>query len=393
MPRGDVYKSLACALLAILLVLDWMQYASDELEQTIEEAHSWQEWREPPTNTTTLSPYQPHTQPTEFRNLRLVFLGDSVTRYQYLSLAYYLRHGRWLDPALSVNNLVNAHSFHHPLHPDDDWNEFFLQSNRLLHPMEICDCLRDRKVVLERRYFYDAERENLLVYINMNGNVSTTPGKGYYGRLLGAEIFGPRFAQQVGLPFGLGHHHKNHEDEIVWEYSTWGDVIRYHIGSMDLMYSSSSSGTSLATSAPTFFPPASILLNAGLHPHSFWNPQEADDMHAALQSVGLYPTTWKTTTYKLQQVLEYQSAQKFSHSSHATPHVRGTDQQMCTLLGSCFNLSWTANLRPELYFDDLHFLEPIYRILNEEYLDQLGVLPPGYEKLSRQEVLVDELYD
>jgi hypothetical protein len=67
------------------------------------------------------------------RNLRLAFLGDSVTRYQYLSLAYFLRWGRWFDPDTIKNHLVDAHSFRHPYHPDQDWNEFFLQSNRLLY--------------------------------------------------------------------------------------------------------------------------------------------------------------------------------------------------------------------------------------------------------------------
>ena len=107
-----------------------------------------------PLTMTIPSPETSSVQP--LRNLRLVFLGDSVTRYQYLSLAYFVRHKRWFDPNVTVNNLVNAHSFHHPLHPDEDWNEFFLQSNRLLHPLEICDCLRSRdgNTVLERRYFY-----------------------------------------------------------------------------------------------------------------------------------------------------------------------------------------------------------------------------------------------
>lgn len=29
----------------------------------------------------------------------IVFLGDSLTRFQYYSLVYFLRHGEWIDPA------------------------------------------------------------------------------------------------------------------------------------------------------------------------------------------------------------------------------------------------------------------------------------------------------
>lgn len=138
------------------------------------------------------------------RNLRLVFIGDSLMRYQYISLAYFLKHGMWLDYNFQArdaeaknlvqnNNLMNSHSFHHPLHPDQDWNEFFWQSTRALYPFEACDCYRhvdshrntDRSngfavdalvtsnIILERRYFHEPSRNNTIVYINLNGNEST----------------------------------------------------------------------------------------------------------------------------------------------------------------------------------------------------------------------------
>jgi len=105
------------------------------------------------------------------RNLTLIMIGDSLMRYQYLSLAYFLRFGRWYDTQASttVSYLLHSNSWRHPRYPTDTWNEYFLQSNRLLQPMEVCDCFRNRAIILERRYFYDKERNNKLVFLKLNG--------------------------------------------------------------------------------------------------------------------------------------------------------------------------------------------------------------------------------
>lgn len=353
-----------------------------------------------------------HHPPEPLNNLRLILLGDSVTRYQYLSLAYFLRHGQWFDPDVTINNLVNSHSFHNALHPDEDWNEFFLQSNRMLYPMEVCDCLRSRngEILLERRYFYDSNNNNMVVYINMNGN-ETHPGRGYYGRLNPREIYGNNFHNLVGLPFGVMMDTtdvSNDVGAIRWEYSTWGEVIRNHIGSLDLTFNMTTVGDELQPAN------AHVILNAGLHPHDFRSMAEAQELLDSLDLVGL-PGTWKTTTYAKDYIVKHQenllnfersetqeamsntvvvsghnsSMDHVSIPNSLSPHVRKTDTSMCQALGRCFNLSWMALLRPSLYFDNLHYSEPVYRICNEDFLDQLGQLPTGYAKLDRSTVLVD----
>lgn len=354
---------------------------------------------------------RPNLPPEKLRNLRLVFLGDSLTRYQYLSLAYFLRHGRWFDPNISINNLVDAHSFHHPLHPDEDWNEFFWQSNRMLHPMEVCDCLRSQngEILVERRYFYDSIHNNMAVYINMNGN-KTNSGRGYYGRLQPRDIFGPNFKNMVGLPFGMSVNTADagsRASSIQWEYATWGEVIRNHVGVLNLNYNATDATASDAA-APRRRQPsnAHVILNAGLHPHDFLNPMAAQGVHDALEEIHL-PGTWKTTTFVKDFVLEHQKSSKLSNGSglhdgivsarakstagaaEQTPPNRESDTGMCHALGRCFNLTWTALLKPSLYFDNLHFLEPVYRILNEDLLEQLGQLPSGYVKLNRETVMVE----
>ena len=387
--------------------------------------------------------HQGRSDGTPLQNLRLVFLGDSVTRYQYLSLAYYIRYGYWYDTniAVNVNNLMNAHSFHHPFHPHEDWNEFFLQSNRILYPMEICDCIRGSGIksttnttasdlLVERRYFYDTRTNNMLVYINMNG-IETSPGRGYYGRLKPETIFTPHFHTMVGIVPGMEQFHgsrSTHDDDvdteddtnrnntslynhnIEWEYYTWDDVIRYHIGELNFDYNRTVEHQSppppplSSHSSSSSSPKAYVLFNAGLHPHDFHNPITIQNVVDALLDTQLYGT-WKTTTYTKVHVLQdqlmngiltntYHVDEQISaldiqqNDKHNVTATTLSDAAMCQALlpHTCFNVSWILQLQSPIsqyYVDNLHFVEPIYRILNEEYLHQLSLL--SYESASSHE--------
>ncbi len=311
---------------------------------------------------------------TRPRNLRLVFMGDSITRYQYLSLAYYLRHGRWWESPYDVpNNLFNAHSFRHPAHPSEDWNEFFLQSNRMLYPMEACDCVRsmDGETVCERRYFYDRERNNTLVYINLNGN-ETHGSWGYYGNFPAEDIFS-NFEHMVEMPVGFRLQSEltksvtdTKQSRFAWEYATWGDVLRYHVGNLGLGKD------------------AAVVLNAGLHPHNFGgNDTESSALRAdlvdALQASRMIGI-WKTTSYTLHEIRK-------SHHDSAVPSPSDSDRTMCDLIGRCLNMTWTIQLRTELYFDHLHFFEPVYRVLNEDLLGILGANKEKYQTFDRSSLL------
>lgn len=324
------------------------------------------------------------------RDLQIVFIGDSLMRYQYLSLAYFLRYGRWLEPATSEapDHLVNAHSFHHPLHPHQDWNEFFLRSNRLLYPMEACDCLRSVNVSaleMERRYFYDPERNNRLAYINLFGH-ETHGSWGVYGRfpIPKGGIFTPDFVKRWVRPAPVGFYKGLSKDEqdrltvdtlkqshdLAWEYGSWGDVIRYHVGKLGF--------SSLANSTPV------VLLNAGLHDNLFLrNATLRRDVRSALKEVGM-KGVWKTTTFSKQDV---------ESPNVDSPYLQDrieTDKAMCkSLHQSCFNISWTRQISPSLFLDNFHVLEPVYRILNEELLVQFvpHALQADYNGVDRRAVL------
>ena len=96
------------------------------------------------------------------RGLRLAFIGDSLSWYQYLSLAHFLRYGMF-PPTKFVRDKFYS-----------GWMNFYNRTNSVLSPMEQCDCYRSGDKVqikgskigsttLENRYFYDSEHDNLVI--------------------------------------------------------------------------------------------------------------------------------------------------------------------------------------------------------------------------------------
>jgi len=69
----------------------------------------------------------------KLKNKHVVFLGDSVTRYQYLNLAHHLLHGKAPEKPFFF------------YHEASEWNSWFPDSNQRLQSdngHEICDCWR-----------------------------------------------------------------------------------------------------------------------------------------------------------------------------------------------------------------------------------------------------------
>jgi hypothetical protein len=91
--------------------------------------------------------------------LRVAFVGDSLTRYMYLSLAAYLRQGRWVDEK-DVPNILEEKQF-------GGWSEFYNYTNNYFQPYEQCDCFRPEgrvRKTIENRYFIDPVRDNALYF-------------------------------------------------------------------------------------------------------------------------------------------------------------------------------------------------------------------------------------
>eukprot|EP00760_Papus_ankaliazontas_P023669 PhM_4_TR2079/c0_g1_i1/m.47575 len=101
------------------------------------------------------------------RNKQIVMIGDSVSRYQYLNLAYYLRTGSWCSPK-PRNEWEKDHH---------NWTRFFRTTNARLGT-EVCDCYRVGHIwsyIRENRFYHDTEnsfRLSFFLQLGMLPNVT-----------------------------------------------------------------------------------------------------------------------------------------------------------------------------------------------------------------------------
>jgi hypothetical protein len=296
----------------------------------------------------------PTTNPL-LRDIHIVMIGDSLMRYQYLSLVYRLRYGVWFDESKWYYNLVNERTFEDPYH-SHTWGEFLFHTNRILQPYEVCDCYRRVKKnwksdVVENRYYFDHILNNSIVYVQAFGHELPLSGR------LEHQV------QQVtnNRTWQMGAMHQS--GILSWKYNNWPDFIRSHVQHLDPQ-------------------PRHIVMNAGAWKHSFGfesnhekeshhhNLSQATiDLVRTMQDTPQYQYVWRTTTYRKDRSTHHNGLE--------------SDRIMCGLdLMLCVNVSYTRHVRQDLYWDNVHFFEPVYRVENEQMLDLLGYLPSDYEQMN-----------
>ena len=301
-------------------------------------------------------------------NVNIVMIGDSLSRYQYLSLVYFLRWHRWFEPSMEKANLVNEQSFISPFH-DDHYGEFYFQSSRLVQPYELCDCYKFQeymednkeevgKFIIENRYYHDPVLNNTITFIHAYGHANVI-----HGRIPAKDAYDQSKWDWHKKEKNLVEHKYT---EPVWEYEEWEQVITQYVAKIEPQ-------------------PHYIVLNAGQW-HNFFGPTSKEitsQLVSALQELSSAGTTdddpgtvsfWKTTTYKRNGIIMNEDSAL-------------TDEYMCEVLSNCLDVSWTKQIRSDLYWDDVHFFEPVYRIMNEEMLSTMGYLPQGYSKLDRERLM------
>lgn len=85
---------------------------------------------------------------SRFDNKHVVFVGDSVSRYQYLNMAYHLTHREAPNFQFFAGAFLNhlQHQRREPKHNYfDGWTKYYNETNRILQTnrsSEVCDCYR-----------------------------------------------------------------------------------------------------------------------------------------------------------------------------------------------------------------------------------------------------------
>jgi len=254
------------------------------------------------------------------RNLRLAFVGDSITRYQYISLVSYLHSGRWIKNS-DTPNPVKERDF------NSFQNFFAYVSEAVLEGTEACDCFRGAifnvDEVFENRYY--AENHN---YVSVLVKAGGRPSHGHW---------------EPGTVYGANRtRFENNSDFVppIWSYN-WTDLILNHIAKLE--------------PKPDF-----VVLNAGHWPHDLV-PEVFEAIRNVTDMVGItsiYSTTTKSVS---------------DRDTSLMPH----DVLGCEILEYCLNRSWTAIITKdgESYWDNLHLTASVNRMLNEQLLDLLDTIP------------------
>ncbi|EEC50020.1 predicted protein [Phaeodactylum tricornutum CCAP 1055/1] len=259
---------------------------------------------------------------TRPRNLNLAMVGDSVTRFQYISLIYFLSTGYWIDdrerPDLLKPRMRSS------------WNDWLNYSNTLFSPHEQCDCFRfDNYRSIENRYFQD-NRNNSVIMIVKFGSARV---HGFYTweRVNRREV---RMLQITNRSQQFPPH--------AWDYN-WTDLIQQHIAKL----------------APK---PEFLVFNAGIHRHNLGSPMVQQEIQTALRQhsiIGIFKTT---------------SFPKAVRTFQKHP----VDEALCGgVFPNCVNLDWTFNVSDSHYIDKHHFDSPVNTLMNQQLLEYIGGLQKG----------------
>ena len=221
------YSSVAvlCALIVAMFVID-----KEEVDDLlISEEGDLIDWE-----MKGIIPPEDNLQPVP-RDVNIVIIGDSVSRYAYLSLVYFLRWGRWFEPTLERSNLVNELSFHSLFHKNT-FGEFFFQTSRMIQPYELCDCYKHHffeemgpdatdKTTFENRYYHDPTLNNTVTFLHAYGHQEKM-----HGRVNANEAYN----------FSKWDWHREEKllvkyqwSKAEWEFDDWGEVVTEYIATLE----------------------------------------------------------------------------------------------------------------------------------------------------------------
>lgn len=271
-----------------------------------------------PNNVTNRNSFRNQRQPVaKLRNFKIAFMGDSLTRYQYLDLVYFLKYGNWIEPTILPSMTYG------PRH--GTWDAFFNFSKSLLHPFEQCDCFREEEGAAHRlldwasenRYYYDPSTNNSVSYFQKFGKLPFRSYWEYNAVHQSHELI----KERSKLP--------NNTSKIL----NWTLAINNFIANIKPK-------------------PEILVFNAGHWKHEFLDASAREkiiEVIAQNDMVSVYKTTSKRKEDNNTIMMEY-------------------EQEFCKLADYCLDLSWTGMLSPKMFWDGNHPVQPVYSWMNVKLL-------------------------
>ena len=247
-------------------------------------------------------------------NQNIVMVGDSLMRYQYLSLVYLIHTGTFYPVDSKPSILWEGDHV--------SWNAFFQATNAALHPNEYCDCYRVSKTVAnENRYYFHDQRNISISYIAYFGDMDEMKIHGHWSPLdneTNHQFHAPRFGDFI--PYR-------------WETDSIQEALFDHVARLKPK-------------------PSVLMINVG-----FWRGlySQVNFRNSVLNlAMSLFDRViWKTTNYDRE------------HNAYPSFGI-------CQYPGmECLNLDWTLYLHGSLYRDFYHFHPEVYADINMQFILQL----------------------
>ena len=267
------------------------------------------------------SVFSPSHAAETLANQHIIMVGDSLMRYQYLSLVYAIKFGVRLVDSYS-QNFVREKTW-------SNWPEFYAMTNKMLRPEEFCDCWKsehfDYSQLIENRFFEDKEKGIKIDFMFFNGAFL----QGHWNSTADSDMLRMPLSEHIpvswrtDLPRSLNSFLKNRVDKEAYSV---------------------------------------LVLNAGHHKHFFDNRSYCLKI-ASRASKHFSKVIWKTTSYIIPggRPKEEPGQTGFSH-----------DNIMCSIpTVTCLDLSWAKNVTAEYFTDFLHYTAPVYNMINAQMVDLL----------------------
>jgi hypothetical protein len=270
--------------------------------------------------------------------LRLVMLGDSVTRYQFVMLIHYLHTGHWIHDSMQPN-LLREDTF-----GGGGWTAFYNAFETYFeHDHMVCDCFRGtiwEKQLHENQFYLNRGcLDNSVTFFAKFG------GFGFRGYHTAADING-WFHNSTGTNNGtklLIPQTVYEQGNYTWIYHTYDPFLRNVVAMLEPR-------------------PRVVVINEGLWTDTNLSDETVvrmiRDTISDLGMVSVYRTTTKRCTSQGENV------------AGLLPH----DKLCCEIFDYCLKMDWTACAAKGDYWDSMHFLAHANLRFVEQLLDLQGQL-------------------